>query len=54
MSVLRSPAGVILIVLFSLSVLGCGKKSETVTPPPPEVIVSNPLKKEVTKFVNQN
>ncbi len=51
MSTLRSPAGIILIVLFSLNVLGCGKKSETVTPPPPEVIVSNPLKKEVTQFL---
>jgi RND family efflux transporter MFP subunit len=30
---------------------GCERKSETRTPPPPEVIVSQPLKKEVTQYL---
>lgn len=30
--------------------MGCGRKSETVVPPPPQVTVSHPLQKEITDY----
>jgi len=42
----------VVMVLFCLILAGgCASKTETRTPPPPEVIVSQPLKQEVTQFL---
>jgi len=41
----------IFIALASTSILGCGKKAEVAVPPPAEVIVSHPLKKEVIQYL---
>jgi membrane fusion protein, multidrug efflux system len=41
----------IFIALASMSILGCGKKAEVAVPPPAEVIVSHPLKKEVIQYL---
>jgi multidrug efflux system membrane fusion protein len=41
----------ILVALASVSILGCSEKAKVVATPPPEVIVSQPLKKEVTRFL---
>jgi RND family efflux transporter MFP subunit len=34
-----------------ISLVGCGEKAKMVEPPPPEVIVSHPLARNVTKFM---
>src|SRR5271157_5983093 len=41
----------IFAVLASMSILGCSEKVQVAVSPPPEVIVSHPLKKEVTQFL---
>src|SRR5271157_3585419 len=41
----------IFAVLASMSILGCSEKVQVAVPPPPEVIVSHPLKKEVTQYL---
>ncbi len=43
-------AVLMVVAVFSVSIFGCGEKVE-VAPPPPEVIVSHPLKKEVTQYL---
>jgi len=43
------PVAIVLPCL--ILVAGCASKNETRTPPPPEVIVSQPLKQEVTQFL---
>ncbi|MBI4964205.1 MAG: efflux RND transporter periplasmic adaptor subunit [Desulfomonile tiedjei] len=45
-------SGVLLIVaLASMSIFGCSEKAHVAVPPPAEVIVSQPLSKEVTQFL---
>ena len=34
-----------------MSIMGCGEKTQVAAPAPPEVIVSHPLKKEVTQYL---
>ena len=51
MSNMRSSAFFMLIALASMSIVGCGEKAQVVAPPPAEVIVSHPLKKEVTRYL---
>ena len=41
----------IFVALAFMSIFGCGEKAQVVAPPPPEVIVSHPLKKEVTHYL---
>jgi RND family efflux transporter MFP subunit len=41
----------IFAALASMSILGCSEKVQVAAPPPAEVIVSHPLKKEVTKYL---
>ncbi len=41
----------ILIAFASMSIIGCGEKAQVAAPAPPEVIVSHPLKKEVTQYL---
>lgn len=42
----------VVMVLSALSIVcGCARKPDMRTPPPPEVIVSRPLKKEVTQYL---
>jgi multidrug efflux system membrane fusion protein len=48
----KPPSAVwIFVVLSFLGVLGCGEKAQVTGPPPAEVIVSHPLKKEVTQYL---
>ena len=56
MSIARSKAVHTLFAIgFALSIAGCGgSKNEYVAPPPPEVTVANPVKADVTPFVEQN
>ncbi len=42
---------VVLFLFMVISVVGCGEKTKVVEPPPPEVIVSHPLARKVTKFM---
>jgi membrane fusion protein, multidrug efflux system len=51
MSHMRLLAVLISVALASMSVLGCSEKVQVVAPPPAEVIVSHPLKKEVTQYL---
>jgi RND family efflux transporter MFP subunit len=45
-------SGVLFVAtLASTSILGCSEKNQVAAPPPAEVIVSHPLKKEVTEFL---
>jgi membrane fusion protein, multidrug efflux system len=41
----------IFAALASMSILGCSEKIQVAVPPPAEVIVSHPLKKEVTQYL---
>ncbi len=41
----------ILVLLACMSIVGCGEKAQMSAPPPAEVIVSHPLKKEVTQYL---
>jgi membrane fusion protein, multidrug efflux system len=41
----------IFAALASMSILGCSEKVQVAVPPPAEVIVSHPLKKEVTQYL---
>ena len=47
----RFSAVLIFAALASMSIVGCGQKAQVVAPPPAEVIVSHPLKKEVTQYL---
>jgi len=51
MDTMRLLTGFVLIVAISVCGFGCADKSLVVTPPPPEVIVSRPIKKEVTQYL---
>lgn len=51
MSAMRSLAGPILISVLCMSTLGCTEKAEIAAPPPPEVVVSQPIAKEVTDYL---
>ena len=51
MTVMRLSAVAIFVALACMSMLGCGEKAQVAVPPPPEVIVSHPLKKEVTQYL---
>jgi len=50
MTAIRLSVIVIFVALACMSMLGCGGKAQ-VAVPPPEVIVSHPLKKEVTQYL---
>lgn len=51
MSAIKLSAVLIFVALTSMSILGCGEKAQVTAPPPAEVIVSHPLKKEVTQYL---
>jgi len=51
MTATRLSAFLIFVALASMSILGCSEKATVAVPPPPEVIVSHPLKKEVTQYL---
>ncbi|HTY25510.1 MAG TPA: efflux RND transporter periplasmic adaptor subunit [Desulfomonilaceae bacterium] len=51
MTAMRLSVIVIFVALACMSMLGCGEKAQVAVPPPPEVIVSHPLKKEVTQYL---
>jgi len=51
MTAMRLSAVAIFVALACMSMLGCGEKAQVAVPPPPEVIVSHPLKKEVTQYL---
>jgi RND family efflux transporter MFP subunit len=50
MTAVRPPGVLIVFALAAIVVVGCGEKTQ-VAVPPPEVIVSYPEKKEVTRFL---
>jgi RND family efflux transporter MFP subunit len=50
MTAVRPPGVLIVFALAAIVVVGCGEKTQ-VAVPPPEVIVSHPEKKEVTRFL---
>ena len=51
MTATRLSAFLIFVALASMSILGCSEKATVAVPSPPEVIVSHPLKKEVTQYL---
>lgn len=51
MTTLRLSAVFIFVALASMGILGCSEKAQVAAPPSAEVIVSHPLKKEVTQFL---
>ena len=51
MTAIRLSAVFTLIALASMSIVGCSEKAQVAAPPPAEVIVSHPLKKEVTQYL---
>jgi membrane fusion protein, multidrug efflux system len=51
MSAMRLLGIVTFIALASINIIGCSEKPKVVVPPPAEVIVSHPLKKEVTQYL---
>jgi membrane fusion protein, multidrug efflux system len=51
MPAMRLSRVLIVVAIASITILGCGEKARVVEPPPPEVIVSPPLKKEVTQYL---
>ncbi len=51
MTAMRFSGVSIFAALASMSILGCGEKAQVAVPPPAEVIVSHPLKKEVTQYL---
>lgn len=51
MTATKLSAFLIFVALASMSILGCSEKATVAVPPPPEVIVSHPLKKEVTQYL---
>ncbi len=44
-------AVLIVVALASVSIIGCSEKAQVTARPAPEVIVSHPLKKEVTQYL---
>ncbi len=51
MTAMRLSGVLLFLALVSLTIVGCGEKAKVVVPPPAEVIVSYPLKKEVTQYL---
>ncbi len=51
MSAIRLSSVITLIALACMSIVGCSDKAQVTMPPPAEVIVSHPLKKEVTQYL---
>jgi len=51
MTAMRLLAVLIFVALAPMGILGCSEKAQVAAPPPAEVIVSHPLKKEVTQFL---
>jgi membrane fusion protein, multidrug efflux system len=51
MTAMKLSRVLIFVALASMSILGCSEKALVAVPPPPEVIVSHPLKKEVTQYL---
>ncbi|MDQ7782486.1 MAG: efflux RND transporter periplasmic adaptor subunit [Desulfomonilaceae bacterium] len=51
MTATRVSAVLIFVTLASVTILGCSEKAQVAVPPPPEVIVSLPLKQKVTEFL---
>jgi membrane fusion protein, multidrug efflux system len=51
MSHMRLLRILISVAFASVAILGCSEKAQVLAPPPAEVIVSHPLKKEVTQFL---
>jgi len=51
MSAMKLLGVLVFVALVSMSIFGCSEKAQVAAPPPPEVIVSHPLKKEVTQFL---
>ena len=51
MTAMRLLGVLIFVALASMSILGCSEKVQVAVPPPAEVIVSHPLKKEVTQYL---
>ncbi len=51
MTTMRSSAVPSLVALACMAMLGCGEKAQVAVPPPAEVIVSHPLQKQVTQYL---
>ncbi len=51
MTAMRLAGVFIIAVLASIIIVGCSEKAQVAVPPPPEVIVSHPLKKEVIQYL---
>ena len=51
MSTIKLSVVLIIVASASVSIFGCSEKPQVALSPPPEVIVSHPLKKEVTQFL---
>jgi membrane fusion protein, multidrug efflux system len=51
MTSMRFSGALIFAAFASMIILGCGEKAQVAVPPPAEVIVSHPLKKEVTQYL---
>lgn len=51
MTVMRLSGVLVFFALASMSILGCSEKAQVAAPPPAEVIVSHPLKKEVVQYL---
>lgn len=51
MNAMRLAGVFIFAALASMSIVGCSEKVQVAVPPPAEVIVSHPLKKEVTQYL---
>ncbi len=51
MTAIRLSSVFTLAALTCMSIVGCSEKAQVTAPPPAEVIVSHPLKKEVTQYL---
>ncbi len=51
MTAIRLSAVLIFVALASVGILGCSENVQLAVPPPAEVIVSHPLKKKVTQYL---
>lgn len=51
MTVMRLSGVLVFFALVSMSIIGCSEKAQVAAPPPAEVIVSHPLKKEVIQYL---
>jgi membrane fusion protein, multidrug efflux system len=48
----RRPSPAVLVAIAAITVAGCGSKNAYVAPPPPKVVVAQPLQEAVTLYLN--